>query len=70
MMCKKGDKIELIEMPDDPNPIPCGTTGTVKYVSPTLDQGKNAFTQVWVDWDNGSRLMLCVPPDRFRIIDE
>lgn len=64
MSVKKGDRIELIAMPEDPNPVPRGTRGTVTHVSRVGD----AFTQISVEWDNGSRLMLSCPPDRFRLV--
>jgi len=60
----KGNRIELIEMPEDPNPVPRGTRGTVTHVNRVGD----AFAQVSVDWDNGSTLMLTFPPDRVRLV--
>lgn len=59
-----GDRIELIEMPDDPCPIEPGTTGTVRRVTKLWD-GK---TQLGVEWDTERSLCLIVPKDRFRII--
>lgn len=65
---KKGDRIELVNMSDDPNPIPVGTKGTIERVNP-VEFGKNdKFTQVVVKWDNGRTLMLCIPPDEAKII--
>lgn len=61
---QKGDRIELLHMEDDPNPIPVGTRGTVVRVS----QVGGVFAQVDVDWDNGSKLMLTIPPDRVRVL--
>lgn len=29
------DRVELVEMPNDPNPVPVGTRGTVVHVSKT-----------------------------------
>ncbi len=55
---KSGDRIRLISMTDDPDPIPAGTTGTVAGVYP-----QNGWTQVDVDWDSGRSLMLTMPPD-------
>jgi len=46
-------------MPDDPDPIPDGTQGTV-----TGGNGE----QVWVDWDNGRSLILLVGHDRWKVI--
>ncbi|WP_442510560.1 DUF4314 domain-containing protein [Novipirellula sp. SH528] len=60
-----GDRIRLLTMPDDPDPVPIGTTGTVRAISHV--SSRPAFTQIGVDWDNGRRLMLTVPPDRFEI---
>ena len=56
---KAGDRVRLVSMTDDPDPIPAGTTGTVAGVYPHSD-----WTQVDVDWDNGRSLMLSIPPDR------
>ena len=55
---KAGDRVRLLSMTDDPDPIPAGTTGTVAGVYPLSD-----WTQVDVDWDNGRSLMLSIPPD-------
>lgn len=69
-----GDRIELIAMPEEPNPIEPGTTGTVTNVVDTsmLRPGSH---QIWVEWDCGEdeiprSLALVVPPDRFRKIIE
>lgn len=59
---KADDRIRLIAMPDDPDPIPAGTLGTVLRVA---DHGD--WQQVEVAWDSGRSLMLVVPPDRFEI---
>ncbi len=50
-----GDRIVLLSMPHDPDPVPVGTEGTVEEVN---DVGFGAFTQVEVSWDNGRTLML------------
>ncbi len=55
---KAGDRVRLISMTDDPDPIPAGTTGTVRGVYPQRD-----WTQIEVDWDTGRSLMLSIPPD-------
>ena len=62
-----GDRLELIVMTDDPDPVPAGTKGTVKFVR-WCKTGRNAWLQVDVDWDNGRQLMLVVPPDRFEFL--
>lgn len=55
-----GDRIRLRSMPDDPNPIPSGSEGTITFVHPQ-DHGR--WTQIGVNWDNGRTLMLAIPPD-------
>jgi hypothetical protein len=56
---KVGDRIMLIEMPEDPCPIDPGSRGTIESIA-TFDH----WFQVQVKWDNGRTLSLCVPPDR------
>ena len=69
MQLKPGQRIELVAMPDDPNPIAAGTRGTVKRVR-KVGTPRDGFLQVDVDWDNGRSLMLSVPPDEFSTIDD
>ena len=64
---KVGDKIELIYMPNDPNPIPAGTRGTITGINNTPWDGE---TQISVSWENGRTLMLIHPTDSFRVIRE
>ena len=61
---KAGDRVRLVSMADDPDPIPAGATGTVAGVYPHSD-----WTQVDVDWDNGRSLMLSIPPDFVEVLD-
>ena len=61
---KVGDRIRLIQMVDDPDPIPAGTIGTVTEIHIHSD-----WTQIEVSWENGRKLMLVSPPDKFEIID-
>jgi hypothetical protein len=61
----KGARLRLLEMPDDPDPIPVGMTGTV--VSAVNLRGS---IQIIVRWDNGRSLNLVCPPDRFEILEE
>jgi hypothetical protein len=62
---RPGDRIRLIAMSDDPDPIPPGSTGTVTAV-----RQHRTWAQVDVDWDNGRKLMLAVPPDQLEILSE
>jgi hypothetical protein len=45
---------------NDPQAVPAGTLGTVTDIT---DMG--AWVRIGVRWDNGSRLALAVPPDRY-----
>jgi hypothetical protein len=60
-----GDRIRLLAMTDDPDPIPPGTTGTVTAV-----RQHGTWSQVDVAWDNGRKLMLVVPPDQLEVISD
>lgn len=64
---QSGDRIRLLGMPDDPNPIPTGELGTVVSVV-SHGIGKSAWHQVDVEWDHGRSLMLTLPPDRIEIL--
>lgn len=67
--CKIGDRIRLIEMTDDPCPIPAGTTGTVTGIHPWRNWagGKTEF-QINVKWDIPRTLAMVWPQDRFEVI--
>ena len=55
---KPGDRVRLISMPEDPDPIPVGSLGTVVAVYEHAD-----WYQVDVKWDSGRELMLSMPED-------
>lgn len=57
----KGTKIRMIQMYDDPCPVPPGTIGEVQ----TVDDAGN----IHMDWHNGSGLSLIEGADRFEVID-
>ncbi len=61
-MYPKGTRIELIQMGNDPRPVPPGTRGTVAYVD---DMG-----QIGMHWDNGSSLSLIPGEDSFRVLNQ
>ena len=57
---KPGDWVALSSMPDDPDPIPRGTSGKVLRI---VSIG-NGQSQVEIEWENGRTLSAVVPPDR------
>jgi hypothetical protein len=66
---KKGDRIELLAMPDDPSPMPAGATGTVLGAVEHDFGPRDRWTQVHVRWDapHAERtLSLTIPPDVVR----
>jgi len=50
-------------MPDDPDPIPVDSTGTIESVT------GGPLGQVWVRWDSGRSLALVPGVDRFEVIE-
>ena len=60
---QKGDRIRLLHMPDDPDPILVGSTGTVTNVT------TGPLGQVSVDWDNGRSLSLVPGVDQFEVVE-
>ncbi|MGN0652156.1 MAG: DUF4314 domain-containing protein [Gemmiger sp.] len=56
-----GTRIRLIEMADDPNPVPENITGTVVAVD---DAG-----QLLMQWDNGRSLSLLPGVDNFEVLE-
>lgn len=61
-MFKAGDRIRLVKMVDDPNPLAPGSLGTVEFAS-RVGSGRDAWVQVGVTWDCGRSLMPVCPPD-------
>jgi len=61
---KQGDRIRLVSMPQDPDPIPVGSLGTVITV-----YDHREWMQVDVDWDNGRTIMLTMPDDCVVIVE-
>ena len=63
-----GDRIRLVAMRDDPDPIQIGEVGTVTACRRN-GSGQDAWNQIDVAWDNGRTLMLVSPPDEFEIVE-
>ena len=64
---KTGDRVRLLQMHDDPDPIATGSVGTVISACRHV-MGTQSWDQVDVSWENGRTLMLVSPPDMFEII--
>lgn len=60
---KVGDRVRLVHMPNDPDPIPDGTLGTVRWISDLSRVSRTPEIQVGVGWDNGRSLSCICPPD-------
>lgn len=59
---RESDRVRLVRMPNDPDPVPAGMEGTVVHVTDLscLEAGQ---VQVGVAWDNGRILAAVCPPD-------
>ena len=57
-----GTRVELVQMNDDPQPVPPGTQGTVVDV--------DGIGQLVMKWDNGRTLSLVPGVDQFRKLPE
>ena len=56
---KPGDRIRMVAMPEDPDPIPVGTIGVVENVVSIM-----GYVQICMEsWENGRHLNSIVPPD-------
>ena len=55
-----GDRIRLLSMPEDPDPLAPGSLGTVVSVH-RRGSGTDAWLQIDVEWDSGRSLMLATP---------
>jgi len=60
---RRGDRVRMLHMPDDPDPISAGSTGTVTRVT------AGPLGQVDVEWDSGRSLSLVPGVDRFEVIE-
>lgn len=63
MRFTKGDRVRLVSMVDDPDPIEPGSEGLVLHTTELHFRGEPPQEQVSVSWDNGRSLSCVVPPD-------
>lgn len=64
---KANDRIVLVYMGNDPDPIPVGTVGTVRDTIGFVRFDNNEKEiQIAVEWDNGRTLNCICPPDIVR----
>jgi hypothetical protein len=57
-----GDRIRLVSMSDDPDPVPAGSEGIVTGIV------GGTYPQVQVDWDSGRGLALIPGVDVWDVI--
>ena len=62
-MFKKGDRIKMVRMVEDPDPIEPGTLGTITDVIDLWLLEQKRQVHLYVNWDNGRTLSPVVPPD-------
>jgi len=65
---KIGDRVKLVHMGADPDPIPAGTLGTVTRIT-HLPYGSDVQVHIGVNWDNGRTLSCVCPPDFLVLAD-
>jgi len=70
MPIEKGARVKLISMPNDPDPVPPGTLGTVTSSRVIEGLTPRPYLQLGVTWDNGRSLGLVLPPDAVELIPE
>ena len=64
-----GDRVKMVHMPDDPDPIPAGSVGTVRLIT-DLHFRDQPQVQFMVSWDSGRSLSCICPPDIIEICNE
>lgn len=69
LLYRRGQRIRLLSMGEDPEPISVGSTGTIEKARyfdwPMANPG---FWRLDVRWDNRRYLAVIIPPDRIEVI--
>ena len=63
-----GQRIRLLEMPDDPDPVPTGSLGTVERIE-DFGHAASGCWNIYVKWDNERSLSMIIPPDRWEPVE-
>jgi len=66
-MFKVGDKVELVHMGVDPDPINVGQRGIIEEIRELLYFKQ---TQIWIKWDDGRTLAVVLPEDSIKVLKE
>lgn len=66
---EKGMRVKMVSMQDRLCPVPYGTTGTIKGSRKEV-HGGTTITKIYVSWDNGQTLPICLPFDSFEYIHQ
>ena len=71
MEIKEGDRVELVKTEDRYTDLEKGDQGLVTEISdvPAGLAGDESFTQIWVEWDNGSSLAMIKGEDRIKVVE-
>lgn len=63
-----GDRIRLTAMPNDPDPVPIGSIGTVVGIVCEDQSAPKRMDQIQVKWDNMRGLNLAPTIDRYELV--
>lgn len=66
---RKGDRVAMVRQPDERDPVPPGTEGTVQRARWVDLGGRDSFEQVSIAWDDGRTLMAVIPPDVITLVE-
>lgn len=67
----EGDRIKLLEKPDQYSPREKGDKGTIDDIdvdSGSITPSGKDEEKIWVEWDKGGRSALILSEDEFRVV--